>query len=381
MTELKMSKKVFGMKQVIGFVMAFCLAAAPVGGMSTVSANEGVANTQQTSDQTKDQAPVKVSATSVTLNKTKANIYKGKTTKLKATMAPANTTDSITWTSSNTKVATVKTGTVKGIKKGTATITATTTSGKTATCKVTVKVVSTKSIKLNKSKLTIKKGKKATLKATLSPKTSTDSLVWKSSNKKVATVTSKGVVKGIKAGKTTITVKAGKKTAKCVVTVKAIKATSVKLNKKKVTTNIGKQVTLKLTVKPSNTTDTIKWSTSNKKVATVKDGVVTTVGKGTATITAKVGSKTVKCKIIVKVPAESVVLDQQAVTVKKGSTATLKATVKPSNTTDTVKWSTSNKKIATVSSKGVVKGIAKGTATITVKTTSGKTATSLITVE
>lgn len=381
MTELKIGKRISGMKQVIGFVMAFCLAAAPVGGLTTVHANQGGASTQQTADQTYDQAPIKVSATSVVLNKAKANVYKGKSTKLKATMAPSNTTDSITWTSSNTKVATVKDGIVKGIKKGTATITATTTSGKTATCKVTVKTVATKSIKLNKSKVTIKKGKTATLKTSIKPKTSTDSLVWKTSNKKVVTVTSKGVIKGIKAGKATITVKAGKKTAKCVVTVKAVKATSVKLNKKKVTTTVGKTITLKLTVKPSNTTDSIVWSTSNKKVATVKAGVVTAVGKGTATITAKVGNKSVKCKITVKVPAKSVALDQQTLKVKVGSTATLKATVAPSNTTDKITWTTSDKKVVKVSTKGVVKGIKKGTATITAKTESGKTATCLVTVE
>ena len=79
-----------------------------------------------------------------------------------------------------------------------------------------------KSIKLNKTQATIKKGKSLTLKATIAPKNATNKKVtWKTSNKKVATVSSKGVVKGIKKGKATITctTKSGKKKATCTVKV------------------------------------------------------------------------------------------------------------------------------------------------------------------
>ena len=105
-------------------------------------------------------------------------------------------------------------------KGGTVTITAKTSSGKKATCKVTVKVKATK-VKLSKTKLSLKVGKTATLKAKLTPKDATDTLKWSSSNKKVVSVDKKGKITAVKKGTATITVKiSGKKTAKCKVTVK-----------------------------------------------------------------------------------------------------------------------------------------------------------------
>ncbi|MBR1628842.1 MAG: Ig domain-containing protein [Lachnospiraceae bacterium] len=141
-------------------------------------------------------------------------------------MTPANATNKkVTWKSSDKSVATISaTGVVKGIKIGKATITVTSMDGnKSAVCKVTVKPIPIKSVKLSKTKLNLAIGKKATLKATINPSNATNKAVtWKTSNKKIATVTSKGVVKGVKKGKATITVttKDGKKTASCKVTVK-----------------------------------------------------------------------------------------------------------------------------------------------------------------
>lgn len=168
----------------------------------------------------------KVEVESIKLNKSKATVVKGKNITLKATISPLNATDqTLTWKTSNKKVATVsKNGKVKGIKKGTAIITVSTSNGKTATCKISVKnPVKVKSVKLNKTKATIKKGKTLQLKATVKPKNATNKAVtWSSSNKKIATVSKNGKVKGIKKGTVTITVKTkdGKKKAKCKVTVK-----------------------------------------------------------------------------------------------------------------------------------------------------------------
>lgn len=243
-----------------------------------------------------------IPAVKVTLNKTSVTLNKGAALSLAATMTPANTTDKITWTSSNTKVAKVSTtGKVTAVGKGTATITATATNGQKATCKVTVKVPATK-IKLNKRSVTINKGKTYTLKATLTPSNSTDSVKWTSSNKKVAKVYSNGKVKAVGAGTATITATttSGKKIT-CKVTVKA-PATKIKLNKKTIKLEKGEKYTLKATTTPKKSTDTIKWISSNKKVARVSNkGVVTAVKKGTAIITAKTTSgKTVKCKVTVK---------------------------------------------------------------------------------
>ena len=129
--------------------------------------------------------------------------------------------------SSNKKVVqvTVKNGklTIKGLKAGKATVTVTSTKGAKATVKITVQKqkVATKKLSATVStKQTLKKGKRVTLKVAKTPFTAQDTVKWTSSNKKVATVTSKGVVKGLKKGTATITAKAGKKVVKFKVRVK-----------------------------------------------------------------------------------------------------------------------------------------------------------------
>ena len=153
----------------------------------------------------------------------KIYLAKGKSQTLKAELFPANTTDSITWSSSKPSVVSVKNGKLKARKTGSAKITVTSTRGKKASCTVTVLSRSKKavSVKLNKKSLSLQKGKIYSLKATLKPANSTDTVRWKSSNKKVASVDSYGRIKAKKKGKTTVTVitKSGKK-ASCKVTVK-----------------------------------------------------------------------------------------------------------------------------------------------------------------
>ena len=126
--------------------------------------------------------------------------------------------------SSNTAVATVtQAGKVKAKLAGVTTITVTPKSGKKLTLKLTVTDTrAPKRIQITRGKkLTLKKGKKLTLKTTLTPAKARTKLAWKSSNKKVATVTQKGVVKALKKGvaKITVTTTNGKK-ATLTVTVK-----------------------------------------------------------------------------------------------------------------------------------------------------------------
>lgn len=143
---------------------------------------------------------VKADKVTITLNKKTATIYKGKTTTLKATVTGAEAAK-VTFTSNNTKVATVNktTGKVTAKAKGTATITAKYGDVK-VTCKVTVK---NPTLTLSKTSASVKVGKttKITAKATPSGK-----VTYKSSNKKVATVSSNGTIKGIKKGTAKITV-------------------------------------------------------------------------------------------------------------------------------------------------------------------------------
>lgn len=224
----------------------------------------------------------------VTLDKTSATIYTGKTVTLKATSN--DTAKTVTYTTSNKAVATVSsTGVVKGVKAGTAVITANC-GNATATCKVTVKAPS---VKFAKKSAVVYKGKTATVKATLA---GVSSVTYKSSNTKIATVNSKtGTVKGIKAGTVTITATSGKLKATYKLTVKNPTFT---LTKSSATIAKGKTTTIRSKAAPASK---VTYISSNKKVATVTSkGVVKGIRKGKATITVKCNGITKKFVVTVK---------------------------------------------------------------------------------
>ncbi len=175
------------------------------------------------------------------------------------------------------------------------------------TTKPTTKVVAITSVKMNQSSLSVVVGKTSKLTATINPNNTTQSkaLLWSSSNKSVAIVDNNGNVKGIKVGTAYITVKTSNgKSATIKVTVnKAKPITSVKLNKKTLKIKLNSSATVKATINPSNTTDSkaLTWSSSNKNVAIVdKNGKITAVGAGKATITVKtVNGKKASVKVMV----------------------------------------------------------------------------------
>lgn len=245
-----------------------------------------------------------VPVASVKLSKTSLTMYvKDKAVTLKATVSPSNATDkAVTWNSSNVKVAKVDAnGKVTPVAKGTATITAKTANGKTATCKVTVKVHVTK-VTLSKKTATMGEKGSLTLKATVSPSNANDKKVtWKSSKTSLATVSSRGVVKAKKAGKVKITAKADGKSATCTITIKKA-PTKITVKKPSVTIKRKKTYKIKYTLKPSGAMNKVTYSSNKKSVATVsKSGVIKGVKKGTAVITVKTyNKKTAKIKVRVK---------------------------------------------------------------------------------
>ena len=252
----------------------------------------------------------KEEATSIKLDKTNITINVGKTEKINATILPTNTSNKIIrWSSSNTKIATVDgLGNVTGKSKGTAIITATSSNGKKATCSVTVKIpdnkpVAVSSVKLKQIDRTIAVNTSLQLNATVQPSNASNkTLTWSSSDSSIAKVDKNGVVKGIKPGKVTITVKtSNNKKATCIIRVN-IPAKSISLNKTSLTINKGGTQKLTVSFNPTNTTSkTITWKSSNTNIATVNTkGEVTAKSKGTATITAtsKYG-KTATCKVTV----------------------------------------------------------------------------------
>ncbi len=201
-----------------------------------------------------------------------------------------------------------------------------------------------------------------------------DEIIWTSSNEKVAVVSAKGVVTAKAKGTAVITATCGEYTASCTVTVKS---PAVSLNKTKATlyTKGSNKVTLKASLK--DLTGNVVYTSSNAKVAAVNKttGVVTAKAKGTAVITATCGDYTAICTVTVKTP--TLKLAKTSASIKVGKKTTIKATATP---TGTVKYTSSNKKIATVSSKGVVTGKKKGTAKITV-TCNGVSKTFKVTVK
>ena len=148
------------------------------------------------------------------------SIVKGKNMKLKPVLVPKNSTEKISYSTSNKKVAAVNAkGVITGKKAGTAKITVKSGSKKYV---ITVKVTKVKTAKLSgiPAKKSIKKGKTYKLKAVVTPKNSDEKVTYSSSNKKIATVTAKGVIKGKKKGTVKITVKSGSRKKTCKVTVK-----------------------------------------------------------------------------------------------------------------------------------------------------------------
>ena len=274
----------------------------------TASVRTGAITPQSTLGSTPGSGLPTVEVTGLTLTPATATLEEGKQVTLTATVAPADATDkTVTWDSDNKAVATVSNGTVTAVKAGTANITAKA-GNITKTCKVTVTAkkptdVAVTAVKLDATAITLDKGKTRTLTATVEPANATNKTVtWTTSDAKVATV-SNGTVTAVEKGTATITAKAGDKTATCTVTVNApetekkVPAKKVALSTKKIYMVKGKSVTVKATVTPSDTTDKVTWSTSNKKVATVKNGKISAKKKGNATITAKAGSKKATVKV------------------------------------------------------------------------------------
>ena len=222
------------------------------------------------------------------------------------------------------------------------------------------------SISVNPTSLTLEEGETANISATVNPSNATDKTVtWSSSSTAVATV-KEGVVTAVKEGSATITAKAGGKTATCAVKVQAkyVAVTSVTLDKTSLEMTEGEEITLAATIKPENATEKdVTWTSDKTDVATVKDGKVTAVKEGTATITAKAEDKTATCKVTVKkgfVEVTSITLDKTSLSLTVGEEETLTATVKPDNATDkTVTWTSSNSAVATVDN-GKEKGIKEG---------------------
>lgn len=317
---------------------------------------------------------------SISLNRKDLSIKVGNSfDRLKATVNPSNASNPNTsWSSSNSKVATVDRGKVTTKKVGTATITATAQDGskKKATC--TVKVWQPVTwIKMSKTSITLNKGKTFTLSATAYPTYAKyRDISWSSSNPSVATVNSKGKITAIKKGSATIKAKTKdgySKTCK----VKVIQPVEyITISKSGFTISKGKSYKLTAKVHPSNASNKdISWSSSKSSVASVKDGKVTAKKVGNASIEAKAkdgSGKKAYCNVAVKQIRVKSLNITSSMHINKGSSKRIDYSISPTNATNkSLNWSSTDSTVASVSKTGKVTAHKSGTVTITARATDG----------
>lgn len=335
---------------------------------------------------------VKPGVSALAMDETEIKMLTGKTRKLTVTFTPEHPSSrKLKWTSSNPSVATVNDkGKVKALKGGSTVITCTSDVGKvSASCVVSVEQL-VSYIKLNKDSVNVGLGKTFQLKGTVDSNDVTNKqLKWKSTKNSIATIDKNGNITGKKLGKCTVICSAtdgSKAKAKCTVNV-IRQMTSLSLDKSTIRLLEGKSTKIRAIIKPSNASvKKVTWSSTDESVATIDvNGNIYAVAEGVCKIRAKAAdgsNKKAECwlYVIPRVEASSVVISQKDLFLPVGSAENLQVSVLPSNNTDSISFSSDNKLIATVNQNGRVRAIRPGQATITCSTSSGKSATSTVTV-
>ena len=322
--------------------------------------------------------------TGISFDVDELEILPGESHQLKVTVLPENASvPDVNWSSDNAKVAKVSdTGLVTGLSAGEATIHAVTKDGgKMATCLVKVGTP-VSGISLSKSSASMYVGDSPlALTAAITPSNASDkSVVWSSSDASVASVTAgsglDATVTPVAAGTATITVSTpdGKFSASCALTVKQ-HVTGVSISKSSLTLYTGQTETLSAQVKPEDATDTrLTWSSSDKTVATVANGLVTALKAGSTQIrvTSFEGGFQAVCNLTVKQHVTGLDLSASTLTIYLGQTVTMTATVLPSDASDkSVTWTSSNSDIVSVTQNGSVTANAMGEAEITATSNDG----------
>lgn len=240
---------------------------------------------------------------------------------------------------------------------------------------VTTRTVAT-ALTLNSSAITIRVDDTRQLTVKSTPTQITEGLAWYSTDTGVVTVDQNGNIRGISEGTAEVVVygvESGVE-GRCQVTVlsKVIKATGIKINSTEITMLAGKTRALVTRLMPTNSTEGIRWYSSDTSVVAVdNNGKITTVGPGQATVTAVTATTGIEASCIV----HSIALNRTSLNMQQYDPFQLYVDGAPSR----VSWRTNNPRIATVSSTGEVIGRKEGTTTITA-TVDGKTLTCTVTI-
>lgn len=305
------------------------------------------------------------------LDKTDLTMTEGSEMSLRVSYNPDNISDkTVLWSSSDDNVATVDNlGHIVACNAGSAVIIVKSCRFEniTACCKVSVlkKEYPATGVFLDKSILRLNKGEEYVLKATVLPENATNkNVIWVSENDLVATVDEEGEVTAVSGGTSVITVKTsdGNFSATCKVTVN-VPATGIFLNQSKLTLVEGESVMLFAAVMPSDAScRKVIWNTSNSNVASVSNGEVLAIAKGTTIITAKTedGNFEAQCEISVGVKATSIDLSRDSFFGSLGKEYPISVKSVPDDAACEYEWSSSNNNIAQVYSNGASADIVIG---------------------
>lgn len=319
--------------------------------------------------------------TSISLSDELIPLVKGKSIQLTATVLPSDASDSsVTWTSSNPSAVSVSdTGLVTANLGGTATITATTSNGLTATCSIVVSVPVT-GVTVTPTELILDPGDIQQLTCMIAPvDANVQDVIWTSDNPEVAMVDAKGTVTAIKTGNAVITVTSveGYYTATCNVTVEN-SITGLTFAETEGDLLVGQSLTL-VPIKTPETADDTEyiWESADPEIASVdENGNVVALKEGKVIISAST-EKGVKAEFTlnvidpasINVPIREIRVDDMEV--MEGKVFRLNITLSPSNATEKYKIKSNKPSCVAVNDDGTLTAIKKGTVIITVTSESG----------
>ena len=312
---------------------------------------------------------------SVTMSAEKTSLRYGETSSIKASVSPSNACyPYVSWETSDSNVVTVSDGNIKAVGYGTATITASSFNGKTASVKITVKEIVAESIKIEKSNENIYVGEMCHLSAIITPEdVDNTSITWLSSDTTVAAVDEEGNVKGLAPGTTEISAETsnGKRDV-LTLTVNEVVAEKVEILADETIIH-GDHMQAEAKIYPENTTDqNITWEVSDSNIVTMdQNGNIEAhnVGKVTITVVQKDVSASYEIEVLPRKVEKINIISGIEGKMKQGETASLSAEVTPVNATyPQVFWKSSDPDVINIDEEGNIEAKSMGKAVITAYT-------------
>ena len=352
------------------------------GNVKTDSVKVNVINSNQ---------PVLVS--SIALSPTSVTLNPNGTYKFNVTVSPNNATNKgVIWSSNDTNVVSVdQNGNIKALKEGTAKIRVTAQDGSGKYVEASVTVESSKptnvlvtGVSLNASTVKMYVGQSYQLIHTIKPSNATNKgVIWSSNDTNVVRYSAYTDVTVINRPNSSSSSNSSSNSSSSSSSGSSSSSisSSIDIVKDMIELNKGSEEKLEYKLSQDLTDSIIIWKSSNTDVAVVKNGIVTAISDGEATITATINGKDIKdtCKVIVKkLDLTGIVFEDESLSISVGKTLKLTLNALPSGADlPSLKWDVDNIEILSVSDKGVIKGINVGEAVVTASSMDGKYSASI----